>query len=76
MSNTKPSHVTADESEASDKDGRDTLVTKRAGQVSSSIRRSRAVITSSCHASLRAGSGCVRVGWHTRENKMKLFIQV
>lgn len=35
-----------------------------------------AVITSSCHASLRAGSDCVRVGWHTRENKMKLFIQV
>lgn len=82
MSNTKPGHDTGTEPEASDKGGRNTSVTARAGQATprcqatTSIRWSQAAITSGCHASLRGGSDCMRVGWHARENEMKSFIQV
>lgn len=82
MSNTKPGHDTGTRPEVSDKDGRNTSVTNRAGQATPrcqaymSIRQSEAAITSGCHASLRGGSDCMRVGWHTCENKLKLFIQV
>lgn len=62
MSSTKPGHVAGTQPEASDKRGRNTLVTNRAGQATprcqatTSIRQSRAAITSGCHASLTGGA--------------------
>lgn len=64
-------HDTGTQPEGSDKDGRNTSVTNRAGQATprcqaaTSIRQIRAAITSGCHARLRADSDCMRAGWHT-----------
>lgn len=81
--NTKPSYVTGTETEASDKDGRDTSVTNRPGQATPrcqtamSIRQSRAALAVTQAQERRpTWPSHGRVEWQTIDNKMNLFIQV